>query len=46
MVSARGIVSYTVDATQYVTIAGFDCENFTAPGYPAWAVYDTVANAV
>jgi hypothetical protein len=46
MVSARGIATYTVGTTQYVTIAGFDCQGFTAPGYSAWAVYDTAANAI
>jgi hypothetical protein len=46
MISARDMVAYTVGGTQYVTISGFDVEVFTAPGYSAWAVYDTAANAV
>ena len=46
MVAARDMVAYTVGATQYVTISGFDCWVNTAPGYSAWAVYDTAANAV
>jgi hypothetical protein len=43
MASARAIATYIA---QYVTISGFDCEGFTAPGNSAWAVYDTAAHAI